>query len=79
MAIREIIKPDSETYTLHIPKNYVHQEIEVILLPVLSLNRKTALHQVTESFEPALYHGAGKVSKKDIDDYLESAKNEWQF
>lgn len=31
--VREIIKPTSENYVLHIPKEYINQEIEILILP----------------------------------------------
>ena len=32
--IREIIKPESEIYNLHIPKEYIGKEIEILMLPL---------------------------------------------
>lgn len=31
--IREIIRPTSEYYNLHIPKEYINQEVEILVLP----------------------------------------------
>lgn len=31
--VREIIKPTSESYVLHIPKEYINQEVEILILP----------------------------------------------
>ena len=31
--LREIIKPKSEEYILHIPKEYLNQEVEILVLP----------------------------------------------
>ncbi|GAB6088586.1 hypothetical protein [Spirochaeta dissipatitropha] len=31
--IREIIKPQEEIYKLHIPKEYLNTEIEILILP----------------------------------------------
>ncbi|KIM09039.1 MAG: hypothetical protein KU38_09395 [Sulfurovum sp. FS08-3] len=31
--VREIIKPKSEEYILRIPKEYLNQEIEILVLP----------------------------------------------
>lgn len=33
MMIREIIKPQQEEYTIHIPKEYLNTEIEILILP----------------------------------------------
>lgn len=31
--IREIIRPTSEFYNIHIPKEYINQEVEILVLP----------------------------------------------
>jgi len=31
--VREIIKPTSEFYNLHIPKEYINHEVEILILP----------------------------------------------
>lgn len=79
MAIREIIKPDSETYMLKIPKKYLHREIEVIFLPVFSAERKFRQTKVPKDFDPILYHGAAKCTQDEIDHYLQNARDEWQL
>lgn len=37
--LREIIKPQTQEYILHIPKEYLNQEIEILILP-FSYNKK---------------------------------------
>lgn len=37
--LREIIKPQTQEYILHIPKEYLNQEIEILVLP-FSYNKK---------------------------------------
>ncbi len=32
--LREIIIPQSENYNLHIPKEYIDQEVEILVLPL---------------------------------------------
>jgi len=32
--VREIIKPNSNEYILNLPKEYVNQELEIIVLPL---------------------------------------------
>ncbi|RQD66819.1 MAG: hypothetical protein D5R98_01435 [Desulfonatronovibrio sp. MSAO_Bac4] len=32
--IREIIKPQNNTYLLNIPEEYINKEVEILLLPV---------------------------------------------
>lgn len=31
--VREIIKPTSEFYNLHIPREYINREVEILVLP----------------------------------------------
>jgi hypothetical protein len=31
--LRQIIKPTSEFYSVHIPKEYLNQEVEILVLP----------------------------------------------
>ena len=31
--VREIIKPKSEVYNLHIPKEYIGKEVEILVFP----------------------------------------------
>jgi hypothetical protein len=39
--LREIIRPDNEYYNLHIPKEYVGKDVEVIVLPLFDLAKIT--------------------------------------
>ncbi|MEA3360754.1 MAG: hypothetical protein U9R17_15295 [Thermodesulfobacteriota bacterium] len=32
--LREIIKPTSESYNIRIPKEYLNQEVEILVLPL---------------------------------------------
>ena len=36
--LRQIIKPTSEHYDLHIPKEYLNREVEILVLPFESIN-----------------------------------------
>ncbi len=78
MVIRELIIPDKDTYTLHIPKEYLHKEIEIILLPSLSVIQKEVCAKAGKEFEPAIYHGASTATKQEIDNYLQKSRDDWQ-
>lgn len=78
MVIREIIKPDSDTYILRIPKEYLHKEIEVILLPTSSVNQREDHINANKEFEPEKYYAAAETTKQEIDNYLQNVRNEWQ-
>ncbi len=40
--IREILKPKGEELVIHIPKEYVHKEVEVLVFPLSENESKTA-------------------------------------
>jgi hypothetical protein len=57
--IREIIRPSSNNYNIHIPEEYINQEIEILILPfshnktnnLSEQNIKTLLASVSEGLE----------------------------
>jgi hypothetical protein len=57
--IREIIRPSSSNYNIHIPEEYINQEIEILILPfsnnktnnLSEQNIKTLLASVSEGLE----------------------------
>ena len=38
--LREIIKPTTDFYSVHIPKKYINQEVEILVLPFSYKNRQ---------------------------------------
>lgn len=38
--LREIIKPTTDFYSVHIPKEYINQEVEILVLPFSYNNRQ---------------------------------------
>lgn len=75
--LREIIRPDNEFYNLHIPKEYVGKDIEVIVLPLFDLV-KTTLVAEQKTFDPMAFFGVASASKESVDAYLSQCKNEWE-
>lgn len=73
--LREIIKPSSEHYDLHIPKEYIGKDIEVIVLPLFDLDKK---YDKPKTFNPSEFYGAMTASRKSIDDYLQDSRKEWE-
>ena len=57
--IREIIRPSSSNYNIHIPEEYINKEIEILILPfylneksqVSKQNLKTLLASVFERLD----------------------------
>ncbi|TYB33026.1 MAG: hypothetical protein FXF49_08500 [Flexistipes sinusarabici] len=41
--LRKIIRPHSEEYKLHIPKEYVNKEVEILVLPLFESNSKESI------------------------------------
>ena len=37
--LRQIIRPTTGHYDLHIPKEYINQEIEIMILPLFALEQ----------------------------------------
>ena len=38
--LREIIRPTSENYNIHIPKEHIDTDVEILVLPLNALNSK---------------------------------------
>ncbi len=59
---------------VHIPKDYhnlyENREVRVFIIPIKEFNKK-------DSFNPKDFFGLGNVSKDEIDDYIQSSKDEW--
>ncbi len=57
--IREIIRPSSSNYNIHIPEEYINQEVEILILPfshnkennLSNQNIKALLASVSEGLE----------------------------
>jgi hypothetical protein len=61
--IREIIEPTEETYILHIPREYIHKKIKIMMLPI-----DESTHSETNgSTEQILNATSGMLSSKSID------------
>ena len=59
---------------LHLPENYRNlyesQEVQVFIMPIKGKQEK-------RSFDTKQFFGVAKVSKKEIDQYLQSSQSEW--
>jgi len=72
--IREIIRPKSNNYNIHIPEEYIDKEIEILILP-FSYNKKSEI--IKNEFNPKKFYNNSHSSKADIDTYLNKSKAEW--
>ena len=72
--LREIIRPDNEYYNLHIPKEYVGKDVEVIVLPLFDLAKITPVGE-RKTFDPMAFFGAASASKESVDAYLSQTRS----
>lgn len=61
--IRKIIRPQSEVYTLYIPKEYINTDVEILILP-FDLTNKDSKQDVNENI---FLKTAGMLADKNID------------
>ena len=73
--VREIIRPSSNNYTIHIPEEYINKEVEILIFPC-SHSEKSNSH--SKIFDPKDFYNVSKSTKTEIDLYLESHNNEWE-
>ena len=73
--VREIIKPVSEVYNLHIPKEYINKRVEILILP-FSYNEK---NEVMEQNDDILKKTSGILKNTNIDPlkWQEEIRDEW--
>ena len=72
--IREIIRPSSNNYNIHIPEEYIDKEIEILILP---FSYKEKSYKQNNVFDPKVFYNVAKSTKEEIDTYLKNNKNEW--
>jgi len=73
--VREIIIPDNERYSVHIPKEYINQKVEILIIPFPSNDK---VEKMENEFNPSKYYDVSNISKADIDNYLMNSRNEWE-
>ena len=71
--VREIIKPISEIYNLHIPKEYINKRVEILILPFSYYEEKSTLNN--DIFEKTL--GILKNNNLDPVEWQKEIRNEW--
>lgn len=76
--VREIIKPTTGRYDLHIPKEYINKKIEIMILPLFELSEATGAKVEEKEFNPKEFYAVGNCQKSDIDEYLSRNKSEWE-
>jgi len=74
--LREIVKATSEEYILHIPKDYLNKEIEILVLP---FSNKVKAEFKDDSFYDKIKKSSG-ILKNKIDDPVQwqnDLRDEW--
>ena len=56
--LRQIIKPTSEFYNIHIPKEYINHEIEIMVLPLFMLEKSNNTQVAKKDFNPQEFYSA---------------------
>ncbi len=75
--IRTLITPEKQDVSIHIPKNYIGRQIEVLLYAIDELNEDKEL----EKKKPSDFRGALKLSDEQYQDFQSHIKNirdEWE-
>lgn len=72
--IREIVEPKEEIYTIHIPKEYLHKRVEILVLPMDEEQTEEDI-QKTEIITAT----SGILSTHSIDPvkWQQEMRNEW--
>ncbi len=73
--VREIIKPISEVYNLHIPKEYLNKRIEILILPFSYNEKDENIEQNDDVFKKT----SGILKNTNIDPlkWQEEIRDEW--
>jgi len=71
--VREIIRPLSNNYNIHIPDEYINKEVEILILP---FSHSEELHIKNNTFDPKKFYNISDSTKTEIDSYLKTNKNE---
>ena len=76
---REIIKAENEEYLLHIPKEYLGTQVEILVLPfdTALLNKK----QEVSPIKDILTQSSGILASRNIDPikWQNDIRNEWSL
>ena len=74
--IREIITPKSQEYTVHIPKEYINTEVEILILPFVYPKAKKENKDEKNIFAKTV----GLLASKNIDpiEWQNKMRDEWE-
>lgn len=72
-AIKHILTPESKEISIILPDNFVHEELEIIILPMRDIEKKSEKSQYKSQ--------RGKISKAEAEEmlsYVEQSRKEWR-
>jgi hypothetical protein len=66
--IREIIRPSSSNYNIHIPEEYINQEVEILILPFSHNKENNLSNQDIKALLASVSEGLEEDDLKRQDD-----------
>lgn len=68
--LREIVRPTSENYNIHIPKEYINTEVEILVLPFSNMQNKIKDNEQSE------IQAFSNHSANNIEEWLDESEDE---
>jgi len=68
--LREIVRPTSENYNIHIPKEYINTEVEILVLPFSNMQNKVKDNEQSE------IQAFSNHSANNIEEWLDESEDE---
>lgn len=72
-AIKHILTPESKEISIILPDNFVHEELEIIILPVRDIEKISEKNQYKSQRDKL-----SKVEAEKMLSYVEQSRKEWQ-
>jgi len=66
----EIVRPTSENYNIHIPKEYINTEVEILVLPFSNMQNKVKDNEQSE------IQAFSNHSANNIEEWLDESEDE---
>lgn len=73
--IREIIRPSSSNYNIHIPEEYINKEIEILILPFSLTEKSHGSKQNLKILLASVFEGLEDNDLKRQEDYGREVPN----
>ncbi len=73
--IREIIRPTSNNYNIHIPEEYINKEVEILVLPFSQKEKDPLPEQNFKNLLSSVFEGLEDNDLKRQDDFGREVPN----